>query len=120
MTFGQSTRAGLGDHFVIDNGEGADDGEIQVGLRWDMQASPLPPAGAAKIEPNCISICLIGDFDRQRPTASQIRRLAQLVNALQAHFRIPAADVSMITQSGKESTSAATIGRFFPGNALRE
>ena len=81
----------------------------------------LPPAGAASIQSSCISICLIGDFDRQRPAAAQIRRLAQLVNALQAHFRIAAGDVSMITVSGKESSgSAATIGRFFPANALRE
>jgi N-acetyl-anhydromuramyl-L-alanine amidase AmpD len=116
----------LGDHFVIGNGDGAADGEIQVGQRWDTQSSAFPPAGAARIDPNCISICLIGDFDKTKPTPAQIRRLGQLVNALQARFHIAAADVSMITtttpapKKGEAAGSVATIGKHFPATAFRE
>jgi hypothetical protein len=122
MTVSQSSRGGaLGDHFVIGNGDGAADGEIQVSQRWDTQSVALPPTGAANIDSKCISICLIGDFDKHRPSSAQVRRLGQLVNSLQARFHIQAADVSMISQAGsKEPVSAATVGRYFPVNAFRE
>jgi hypothetical protein len=105
------------DHFVIGNGDGAVDGEIQIGQRWDAQQSAVAPAGASSIEPTCISICLVGDFDRTRPTPTQIRRLTQLVTALQAKLQIPASDVSVVTQP---KTGAAGIGRYFPAAAFRE
>src|SRR5206468_2741653 len=74
MTLGQPT-GGLGDHFVIGNGDGLLDGEIQLGQRWNQQQPALPPPGANKIDPACISICLVGDFDRTVPTPTQLRRL---------------------------------------------
>lgn len=107
---------GLGDHFVIGNGEGAIDGEIQVGQRWTQQLSAAPPAGATTIDPACISICLVGDFDRTVPTPTQIRRLAQLVNVLQGRFDIPAAQVVLDNRAGLE----ASTGRYFPATAFRE
>src|SRR5437016_939088 len=60
ITLGQAT-GGLGDHFVIGNGDGLMDGEIQVGQRWNQQQVALPPLGANKIDPACISIGLVGD-----------------------------------------------------------
>jgi len=105
------------DHFVIGNGDGAVDGEIQIGQRWDSQQSALAPAGASNIDPACISICMVGDFDRNKPTQTQLRRLTQLVTALQARFQIPAADVSVVNQS---KAGAAGIGRYFPAAAFRE
>ncbi|HWP41315.1 MAG TPA: peptidoglycan recognition family protein [Tepidisphaeraceae bacterium] len=107
---------GLGDHFVIGNGEGAIDGEIQIGQRWNQQLPADPPAGATGIDPACISVCLIGDFDHAMPTPTQIRRLGQLVNALQSRFDIPAGKVLMMPQSG----GATGIGRHFPTTAFRE
>ena len=45
ITLGQET-GGLGDHFVVGNGDGCEDGEIQVGQRLERQQQPaLPPAG---------------------------------------------------------------------------
>lgn len=116
MTVAQSRNGVLADHFVIGNGDGAVDGEVQVGQRWDSQDPALPPPGAAGIDPKCISICLIGDFDRTRPTPTQLRRLVQLTNALQARFHIRAEAVTFVDQPG----SAAGVGRFFPTAALRE
>jgi len=107
---------GVADHFVIGNGDGAVDGEIQVSQRWDSQQAAAAFPGAKSIDHACISICIVGDFDRTRPTPTQIRRLGQLVSALQARFQIPAADVSMVSQP----QSAAGIGRYFPTAALRE
>ena len=107
---------GLADHFVIGNGEGAIDGEIQIGPRWNQQISANPPVGATQIDPKCISICLVGDFDHATPTATQLRRLTQLVNALQGRFDIPAGQVLLLNQAG----SPAGMGRYFPATAFRE
>jgi hypothetical protein len=111
-----SPGTGLGDHFVIGNGDGAIDGEIQIGQRWSQQLSANPPAGARGINPACISICIVGDFDRAVPTPTQLRRTAQLVNALQGRLDIPAGQVLLMSQSG----SAAGVGKYFPATAFRE
>ncbi|HMB96623.1 MAG TPA: N-acetylmuramoyl-L-alanine amidase, partial [Tepidisphaeraceae bacterium] len=107
---------GLSDHFVIGNGDGAIDGEIQIGQRWNQQESANPPRGARGIDPNCISICLVGDLDHTVPTATQLHRLTQLVNALQGRFDIPAGQVLLLNQGNSE----AGMGRYFPATAFRE
>jgi N-acetylmuramoyl-L-alanine amidase len=106
----------LSDHFVIGNGDGCVDGEIQITQRWNLQSSILnPPVGVSKIDPACISICLIGDFDQGRPTPTQERRLAQLVDALQSRLQIPAKHVLTMDEPG----SPAGVGRQFPVTAFR-
>ena len=106
----------LDDHFVIGNGQGLSDGEIQLGQRWDQQRSAAAPKPGTRIDPACISICVVGDFDQNRPTPMQIRRLARLVSTLQARYRIPLTHIALADQP----QSVAGIGRFFPVSALRE
>jgi hypothetical protein len=114
-SLGQSAGS-LGDHFVIGNGDGAIDGEIQVGHRWNQQTTAAPPAGAEWIDPTCISICLVGNFDAEIPTSLQVQRLAQLVSVLQTRFGIPAHQILLSNDGG----TAAAIGAFFPTEALRQ
>ncbi len=106
---------GLGDHFVIGNGNGCVDGEIQIGQRWNHQLSATPPQGADEIDPACISICLVGDFDQAEPTRSQFRRLSQLVATLQQRFNVPASHV-LLVEAGQ---TPASIGRQFPADSFR-
>lgn len=115
MTLSQGPN-GLADHFVIANGDGAADGQVQVGQRWDEQASAGATAGTTRIEPSCISICVIGDFDHAVPTPNQIRRLTSLVNALQSRFDIPRGQVITIS----DANSAASTGRYFPVTAFKD
>jgi hypothetical protein len=115
ISLGQTT-GGLNDHFVIGNGEGALDGEIQVGQRWNRQVSANPPRGATGIDPSCISICVVGDFDRTVPTPLQIKRLSQLVSSLQKRFGISTDQVIVISKPN----SIAGSGKYFPLTALRE
>ena len=115
LTLGQAN-GGLADHFVIGNGDGAIDGEIQIGQRWNQQTKAAPPAGASNIDPSCISICLIGDYDHSGPTPTQIRRLVQLVNALQGRFDIPVGRVLLMDQPN----AASGIGKRFPRTAVLE
>lgn len=106
----------LGDHFIIGNGNGASDGEVQYGYRWRDQVAGVAPRGARSIAPDCISICLVGDFDAARPTAVQLRRLAQLVSTLQSKHNIPASNIYMASQG----TTPAGIGRNFPIQDFRQ
>jgi hypothetical protein len=108
--------SGLGDHFVVCNGNGAIDGELQVGQRWTQQLAPVAPPGASFTDSNCISICVVGDFDRSMPTPTQIRRLTQLVNSLQGRLDIPAGQVLIMNQP----VSSAGLGKYFPATAFRQ
>src|SRR5450432_3165510 len=87
---------GLCDHFVIGNGNGCQDGEIQIGPRWVKQQAPAAPPGVDHIEPDCVSICMIGDFDKSMPTPTQLKRLAELVSTLQGQLRIGADKVILL------------------------
>ncbi len=79
---------GIDHHFVIGNGDGAEDGAIEVAAPWIagrktshlFRAVGLPPA---------ISICLIGAYDAE-PTDAQRAALAELVGALAERFAIGA------------------------------
>jgi hypothetical protein len=107
---------GLCDHFVIGNGNGCEDGEIQVGPRWNQQQSAAAPPGVDHIDPACLSICVVGDFDHAMPTPTQFRRLAQLVSTLQSQLRIGADKVILLS----DTPSQSSVGRYFPVTAFRD
>ena len=113
---GLSQQSGTADHFVIGNGDGCIDGEIQMTQSWNHQLSiTTPPQGASHMDPGCISICIVGDFDRTRPTETQLRRLGQLVGTLQDKLHIGAGDVQVYDLN----QSAAGIGHSFPIASFR-
>ena len=103
-----------GDHFVIGNGNGCGDGEIQMTQRW-LQQARATPAGA-RVNPACITICLVGDFEQGEPTAAQRQRLQQLVQAIQSRCGIAAVDV---LPDNTPDTRAA-LGRLFPMAEFRQ
>jgi hypothetical protein len=107
---------GMSDHFLIGNGDGCMDGEIQISQRWNQQQLALPPVGAKAIDPACISICLVGDFDKTIPTPTQLRRLNQLVATLQSQLHIDKNNVLLIDSP---PPSPASTGRYFPKAAFR-
>jgi hypothetical protein len=107
---------GLADHFVIGNGAGCVDGEIQVGHRWATQLSAGKTTPATSVRPDCISICVVGDFNRTAPTATQRLRLSQLVAALQSRLGISGVAVHLVQGSG----TAADAGTHFPVEAFRQ
>ena len=115
LTLGQLP-GGLGDHFVIGNGVGCQDGEIQVSQRWNKQLPATPPAGVQSLDPACISVALVGDFDATAPTPTQVRRLAQLIATLQGQLRIGSDGVVLLEQPG----NPAGVGKYFPQTSLRE
>jgi hypothetical protein len=83
---------GLGYDFVIGNGRGAPDGQVQVGPRW-VQQKIGAHAGVREYNENGIGICLVGDFDHTQPTATQMEALARLVGYLMHVYHIPPSNV---------------------------
>jgi hypothetical protein len=92
----------LGYHFVVGNGTDSADGQIEVGTRWAKQKW-----GAHAKTPNNeyndhgIGICLVGNFDLERPTAQQSRSLAKLVAHLMKTYNVPASRVLGHQDTGK-------------------
>ncbi len=72
---------GLAYHFVIGDGHGSGDGQIETGHRWTAQ---LNGGHVASDFLNDISlgICLVGDFNRDLPTKAQIEALQELIEYL--------------------------------------
>lgn len=84
---------GLGYHFVIGNGTGSADGEVEVGYRWSRQTQGAH-AGNAEYNQAGIGICLVGDFQHGgRPSARQMSNLRRLVRFLQAKTGVPTSEV---------------------------
>jgi len=81
----------LGYHFVIGNGTGSGDGEVEIGSRWTKQKhgahAKIP--GHPEYNDVGIGICLVGNFDVTRPTEAQMQALARLVRYLMDRYHIP-------------------------------
>ena len=105
----------LGYHFVIGNGTGSGDGEIEVGPRWRRQQTGSHAVGYNR---RGIGICLVGNFNEQRPTPRQMQSLRLLGTHLMKRFDIPPERVI----GHKECRGASTEcpGKNMPMNDVRE
>lgn len=92
----------LGYHFVINNGlrkrgYGKADGLVQVGERWlkQLTGAHCRENGDSSnyYNEHTIGICLIGDFEKTRPTQQQMRSLSKLVRFLKSRYRIPSRQI---------------------------
>jgi len=102
---------GLAYHFVIGNGSGMGDGEIAVGSRWTKQldGGHLASASQNKIS---LGICLVGNFEKHKPTARQLDVLRTLVRALMARCQVSLRAVTTHRQIHAKHTRCP--GRHFP------
>ncbi|MGP1345689.1 MAG: peptidoglycan recognition protein family protein [Phycisphaerales bacterium] len=109
---------GLGYHFVIGNGGGAGDGEIQVGYRWVEQLPGAHVSGTDSERYNrvTIGICLVGDGERHAFTEAQLRSLTALLDIL--HERLEIRREAVVLHRAIAPTTSP--GRLFPESALYE
>jgi LysM repeat protein len=72
---------GLAYHFVIGSGKDSGDGEIEIGSRWTKQ---LHGGHVSKQSYNDhgIGICLVGNFEKTKPTSRQLAAFTELVDYL--------------------------------------
>lgn len=80
---------GIGYHFVIGNGQGMKDGEIKPTFRWKEQIHGAH-SGSRVHNDNGIGVCLIGNFENQKPTTKQMDSVVTLVRQLARQYQIPA------------------------------
>lgn len=106
---------GLAYHFVIGNGHGMRDGEIAVGDRWRKQ---LDGGHLHSLEQNKISIgiCLVGNFDKHKPTTKQMQSVQDLTEALMKRCKLSINAVKTHRQINTVKTRCP--GRFFPIKTL--
>lgn len=107
---------GLAYHFVIGNGSGAQNGKIEVGNRWKKQIAG-GHCSNQKMNQIGIGICLVGNFQKQRPTNRQLQSLADLVRHLQKEFGIPKSRVIVHKEVKQKSTLCP--GKNFPADKFR-
>jgi len=100
---------GIGYHFVIGNGNGMEDGEIQPTFRWHDQSDGAH-AGAAQYNQLGIGICLIGNFEEQPPTKAQLAAIKRVVAEFKREFVM---EQSQVIRHG-DIKSTACPGRLFP------
>ena len=74
---------GLAYHFVIGNGRDSGEGEIEIGPRWTKQLRG-GHVRSTKVNDTGIGICLVGNFEKRRPTARQLAAAFALVDWLRA------------------------------------
>jgi LysM repeat protein len=102
---------GLAYHFVIGNGNGMGDGEIGVGSRWAKQLDGGHLASESQNKAS-LGVCLVGNFDKGKPTPEQMRRLTALVHALLERCQLPPSAVRTHQQVNVVYTRCP--GRYFP------
>lgn len=100
---------GLGHHFIIGNGTGMDDGQVHIGYRW-LDQSPVVHASGTNAKfynDGAVSICLVGDGNRQPFTAAQMQQLRTLVESLRKQLGLPAdrvllaSDIAPVSDPGR-------------------
>lgn len=90
------SQIGINAHFVVGNGDGCGNGEVQFGQQWQEQQAA---AIGSNPRGNQIVICVVGDFDQSSPTSAQKQRLTELVRSLQAELKIPSEQVQALARN---------------------
>jgi LysM repeat protein len=103
---------GLAYHFVIGNGRGMGDGQIVMGQRWSKQLQGGHLASET-LNQKSIGICLVGNFDRERPTRRQMQSLTALTQYLLRRCSLSKSGV-------KTHQQINTIGTRCPGRLFDE
>lgn len=110
---------GIAYHFVIGNGTKSGDGEVEVTFRWRKQLTGAHcRALKNSANNNTIGICLVGNFNRTKPTRRQMQSLVKLVRFLQSRYDIPKGRIyGHKTVPGARPT--ACPGKNFPMSELK-
>ena len=107
----------LGYHFVIGNGTDTADGQIEVGPRWTKQkhgAHAKTPDN--RFNEHGIGICLVGNFDTEKPTRAQLASLNRLTAYLMKTYHVSPSGVLGHEDTGKPTDCP---GKFMDVAAVR-
>jgi hypothetical protein len=105
---------GIGYHFVIGNGRGMNDGEIEPTFRWRRQMSGAH-AGVNEYNQHGIGIVLVGNLEQSPPTDRQLDAVIRLVGELSRRHKI--ATTNIVGHGDVRATECP--GRYFPLDIVR-
>jgi LysM repeat protein len=106
---------GLAYHFVIGNGIDSGDGEIEIGSRWTKQIEG-GHVKSRKYNLNSIGVCVIGDFNKSRPSSKQIAAFEELV----AYLKYDLLGGKPKFMVHRELEQTACPGKNFPVSSLHK
>jgi len=107
---------GLAYHFLIGNGVDSGDGEIEIGSRWLKQIKG-GHVRSDELNEKAIGICLVGNFEEQRPTKKQVAALRELLLYLRDEVVANKLQFSIHTEADPNHTVCP--GKHFPTKAMR-
>lgn len=80
----------IGYHYVIGNGTYSRDGEVETGRSENESGAHCSADG---MNFKSIGICLVGNFDIDKPTVAQMEALERLCRDIMARYKIPVSKV---------------------------
>ena len=108
---------GMAYHFVIGNGRGLGNGEVEVGSRWKLQ-QPGGHLKSNKLNQLALGICLVGNLEKNSPTKKQLESLRALTRYLQTKFSVPRSRV--LGHREMKGSHTRCPGRNFPLRSFRK
>ena len=102
---------GIAYHFVIGNGRGIPDGKIEITHRWRGQLNGGHVA-SSRLNSTSVGICLVGNFERSKPTRKQIESLQSLCTYLTRKCSLSGSRIQTHRQINPSPTKCP--GRHFP------
>lgn len=102
-----------GYHFIIGNGVLSKNGKIYNGRSVDFVG-----AHAYGYNPKSIGVCLIGNFDKVKPTFKQYRSLISLLKILKSDYNIQTKNI--ISHNETKNCLKTCPGKFFPIKRVRK
>jgi hypothetical protein len=107
---------GIGYNFVIGNGKGTGNGQVESTYRWKGQktGAHCKTDSTNWANENAIGICLVGNFDYSRPSTGQVESLVKLVRFLSERYDIPQSRIYGHNTTPGRSTNTNCPGKNFP------
>ena len=110
---------GIAYHFVIGNGNGMKDGEVQETFRWQQQISGTHVT-INSWDHNVfgIGICLVGNFENSSPSKAQMAAVNRLISKLKKSYHIKSEDIIGHKHVMYDDASGKTEQTVCPGKKL--
>lgn len=110
---------GVAYHFVIGNGNGMQDGEVQETFRWQQQISGTH-VSVNSWDHNVfgIGICLVGNFEKSQPTKAQMAALDKLISKLKTSYNIKKENIMGHNHVTHDDASGQTEQTACPGKNI--
>ena len=107
---------GIGYDFLIGNGSGCGNGEVDSTFRWTQQrtGAHCKTDSSNWANEKAIGICLVGNFNQSRPSGSQMTSLVKLVRFLSQRYDIPMSRIYGHSTTPGHSTKTDCPGKNFP------